>query len=119
MRVFLPFATVALAACSHASPAPADGATCPNDLPSSCPMPTPSYKDDISGIMDSHCNGCHGPGGTAPEKPLLTYADLFRQRSAVLNQVYSCAMPPASERPMTPQQRAKVLAWLVCGAPDN
>jgi len=114
------FFVAILCACSHASSSTADDAgACPNDLPASCPTPTPSYAGDVSGIFDSHCNTCHGPGGSAAEKPLLTYDDVFRQRGAVLDQVYHCLMPPADQRPMTPQQRANLLAWLTCGAPNN
>jgi mono/diheme cytochrome c family protein len=122
MRALLRFVLVlsALAAACSSSSSPADDAgSCPNDLPTSCPSPPPSYKDEVSNTMDLHCTTCHGPGGTAAEKPLLTYDDLFRQRSAVLNQTYGCAMPPAGERPLTPVQRANLLAWLVCGAPNN
>ncbi|GAC1358324.1 MAG: hypothetical protein NVSMB47_11270 [Polyangiales bacterium] len=112
---------LSLLACSHASPAPPvdAGSGCPNDLPTACPTPPPSYKDDVAGILDAHCNGCHGPGGNAADKPLLTYADAFRLRGPVLNQVYGCVMPPATERPLTPEQRQKLLAWLVCGAPND
>jgi hypothetical protein len=114
----LAFASLVVA-CSSSSPGASDAGSCPNDLPSACPATVPSYKDEVSGILDAHCTTCHGPGGTAAEKPLLTYDDVFRQRSAVLNQVYDCAMPPPDERAMTPVQRANLLAWLVCGAPNN
>ena len=122
MRRALHFAVVILAcvasACSSSSSNGGDASSCPND-PLTCPTPTPSYADDISGIMDAHCTTCHGPGGTAAEKPLLTYDDVFRQRGPVLDQVYGCLMPPPDQRPMTPQQRANLLAWLKCGAPNN
>jgi hypothetical protein len=111
---------VVAGACSSSSPGAGDAApSCPNDLPPSCPTPTPSYSGDIAGIMDAHCTTCHGPGGDAADKPLLVYDDVFRQRSAVLDQVYHCLMPPPDQRPMTPQQRANLLAWLVCGSPNN
>lgn len=110
-----------LVACSpHTADPAADAASsCPNDLPSACPTPIPSYKDDVAFVFEAHCNSCHGPGGTAADRPLLDYASVYRQRSSVLDQIYNCHMPPAPERPLTAEQRAKVLGWLVCRAPNN
>ena len=113
--------TLALVACSpHTDEPTVDAApACPNDLPAACPTPIPSYKDDVAFVLEVHCNSCHGPGGTAADRPLLSYDDVYRQRSAVLNQIYNCHMPPVPERPLTTEQRAKVLGWLVCKAPNN
>jgi len=109
--------------CSSASvPAAADGghetaSTCPNDLPNSCPSTAPSYRSDIVPILKADCIHCHSPTGVGGYSE-TTYADVYEQRSAILDQVYSCLMPPASYS-MAIQQRETLLAWLVCGAPDN
>jgi len=36
-----------------------------------------------------------------------------------LTQVYSCRMPPAGNAQPTTQERQTIVAWLVCGAPNN
>jgi mono/diheme cytochrome c family protein len=111
---------LASACSSHSDPPAADAAaTCPNDLPAACPATVPSYKDQVAFIFDVHCNTCHGSGGTAEDRLLTDYANVYRQRSSVLNQIYNCHMPPESERPLTAEQRAVLLAWLVCKAPNN
>jgi len=93
---------------------------CPNDLPAQCPAPVPSYAASVSGILDRRCgSGCHEPGGVAADRPLTDYADVYRQRSAVLNQAYACAMPPAGAPALRSDERAQLFGWLVCGAPDN
>ena len=108
-----------IVACSHSSPDPTPASTCPQDLPATCPSPPPSYKNDVADILDARCNRCHGSGGSAAEKPLTDYASVYRLRSGVLNQTYSCNMPPKDEKQLTTEQRAALLQWLVCGAPNN
>ena len=58
-----------LAACT-----PAPRPDCPNDTPSACPSPAPSYVSDVAPIVSSHCLQCHAPGGQAQDKPLGTQA---------------------------------------------
>jgi hypothetical protein len=96
------------------------GGSCPNDLPAACPTPAPSYATSVSFILGQACAaGCHEPGGAAADRPLVTYAEVYAQRSAVLNQAYSCTMPPAGSPQLTSAQRAQLFGWLVCHAPDN
>ncbi len=102
---------------------PAEAVICPNDLPSSCPVPTPSYASDVQPIIAQRCVICHESGGleVAPFD-LGTYSDVFTDRSAVLDQVYACAMPrvdSAGALPLTESERTTLLGWLVCGAPQN
>jgi len=107
-------------ACSTSSPVTvADAAAmCPNDLPESCPSPIPSYATDVEPILAAHCTGCHSTTGVAGH-PLTTYAGVYGQRSAVLDQVYQCTMPPIGSSQLTVQQRVTLMDWLVCNAPDN
>ncbi len=93
---------------------------CANDLPARCPVVAPSYASSVSGIVAQACGqGCHQPGGVAANRRLDTYADLYRQRSAVLNQAYSCTMPPVGSPQLSAEERRELFGWLVCGAPDN
>ena len=67
--------------------------------------------------------GCHywgyRPGGQEASRPFLTYSQVYSERSAMLNQVYACNMPPSSAAKPTEEERQALLAWLVCGAPQN
>ncbi len=99
-----------LAACSG-------GTTCPNDLPASCPAQVPSYANDIAPLIESSCFPCHAPGGVEAVTLLNDYPHVFFYRSSVLDQVYHCEMPQSGS--LTAEQRATLLAWLVCNSPDN
>lgn len=99
-----------------AAGAPAD---CPSDLPSMCGDPAPSYSGSVASIFDSECGACHRPGGMAADKPLDTYAHVYKIRTTVLNRLVRCIMPPACAPQPTSEQRHALLQWLVCGAPDN
>jgi hypothetical protein len=93
--------------------------SCPSDLPASCPGIKPSYHRDVVPILSAACIHCHSPTGIGGYSE-TTYADVYQQRSAILDQVYSCLMPPASRYGgLTIGQRETLLAWLVCGAPEN
>ena len=93
--------------------------TCPNDLPSSCVQPAPSYKTDVQPVMSARCLSCHAPGGQEAALPFTTYSQVFANRAAILDQTYACRMPPAGSPPPTAPERALLLHWLVCGAPNN
>ena len=48
------------------------------------------------------------------------YASLFALKDAVLNQVSVCNMPPVDANPTLGEaDRSTLLAWIVCGAPNN
>jgi uncharacterized membrane protein len=94
------------------------GGSCPNDLPMSCPSPTPSYTNDVAPLIQAHCVKCHSATGVEYSRPLDTYAGVTAQ-TGVLDQVYSCRMPPAPETPLTSAERAALFGWLVCNSPQN
>lgn len=101
-----------------AADAPASG--CPSDLPASCPATAPSYQGEVRGIIERRCFPCHASGGTAAKKrDFSTYDLVAAQRSPFLNQLYACAMPPEGAPAPTPDERKKLLEWLVCKAPNN
>lgn len=105
---------VGIASC-HAGDPP-----CPNDLPASCPDGgAPSYQSQIAPLLGASCVRCHSPTGSAFDKPLGTYAQVYALRTEVLSEVYGCLMPPRDDGPLAPSERSILLTWLVCRAPDN
>ena len=97
-----------------------DASACPQDLPASCPSKVPSYKADVEPIVQRRCAPCHLNGGVeAATHNFGTYDGIYRDRSDVLSQVYSCRMPQAPAPALSTAERALVLDWLVCHAPNN
>lgn len=126
MRAFaLALAMLSLEACSSEMATPSSSSssgssTCPSDLPAACPATVPSYEGEVQSVFVSRCWGCHADGGVAQQgNDFSTYDDIFEQRSAVLNQVYACQMPPSDAGALSPAERQALLAWLVCKAPNN
>ena len=101
------------AACSAGG---SGSATCPNDYPSACPTPAPSFANDVSPLIHANCTPCHGAGQQIPT--LDTYDDVMRAATMISMQVFQCRMPPAPRAPLTSQQRQIILGWLVCGAKE-
>lgn len=95
------------------------GGGCPNDLPASCPQPPPSYASDVAPVFARRCTGCHSPTGVEAERDFTSYDRIHQLRTDVLTQVYACRMPPADAAAPTPAERATLLGWLVCGAPND
>ncbi len=85
----------------------------------SCPTPIPSYSSEVSTIFLAHCVMCHQASGVESSMPLDTYATVFAQRSAVLDQVYTCKMPQPPQPSLSDSERESLLAWLVCNAPPE
>jgi uncharacterized membrane protein len=73
----------------------------------------------VAAILQARCAACHSPEGLEQSLPLTNYQEVQVNRRVVLSQVYGCLMPPGGETPLTSQERQTLLAWLVCGAPDN
>jgi mono/diheme cytochrome c family protein len=78
----------------------------------------PSYASEVLPIFQQACIPCHSPSGTAGYDE-SSYADIFGQRSPILDQVNGCEMPPVNGPVMTSAQRVAMTAWLECGAPNN
>jgi hypothetical protein len=96
------------------------GTMCPNDLPDTCPTPTPSYTGSVSAIITSKCNGCHADGGVGQStEDFSSYDRIHSRRGPILSQVFGCLMPPPDAGPLTATERAQLLGWLACEAPDN
>jgi hypothetical protein len=87
--------------------------------PASCPASPPHYTPDVSEAIQMNCANCHAPGGSGASWPLTTYDEIYSQRLDVQSQIAACKMTPQGWPPMTAEVRDMVLAWLVCGAPNN
>jgi hypothetical protein len=119
------------AACSEragTSNAPPDGgpepdaaeASCPRDLPPSCPTPEPSWASDVRPLVDSKCNACHGVGGIEQSRfDFSTYQGVHNLSGSILDNVYRCLMPPPDAGALSVAERRVLLGWLVCAAPNN
>lgn len=111
---------IGMAACTTSSGTPTVDASCPQDLPSGCTSAPPSYDAAIAPLIERRCLGCHGPGGVAyPQRDLSTYAQVYKRRGTALGQVYGCVMPPLDAGQLTSEERAELLQWFVCDAPNN
>lgn len=106
-------ALAALAGCSS------DGGSCGASTPASCPSTTPSYATDVAPLMAKYCTSCHIAGGQESDKPLDSHAALSGQSGDVQGQIAGCDMPPSGSTQPTDAERNTILAWIVCGAPDN
>ena len=113
------FVLIALTAAACSPPPVPGSAECPNDLASSCPSPQLSYRVHVEPLVRSKCLACHVAGGQASSQPLDSYAAVFERRTHVLAHVYGCEMPPVGAPALTLSERAVLLGWLVCDAPEE
>jgi hypothetical protein len=93
---------------------------CPNDLPddSDCPSAAPSYSQQVSGVLEQYCEVCHLPGNGVSSHVFSNYDEIFATRRTMLTQIYGCRMPVGPRR-LTAEDRAVLLKWFVCNAPNN
>jgi hypothetical protein len=113
--------------CSSSSTSTPSCPTCSGIVtPSTCPAPTPSWKNDVEPLVQKYCWQCHGTGGMAQgNADLSSYATVKPRAGAVLQAVATCLMPNcgATPPPMaypTTQERNTIIAWAgACGAPNN
>jgi uncharacterized membrane protein len=143
--VLLGLAFAFMAACGSSSPgeretgdagavassdAGEDGSTvCVNEAPTACHDAAPSYAANVVPIVQAHCYECHADAGidlSGSGIDLGSYEGIWHERGAVLTQLSECAMPPAMAAdgmappvPTTAVERATILGWVACGAPDN
>jgi hypothetical protein len=110
-------ASLFVGGCSSDAP----GASCkPEGLPASCPMPIPSWSNEVSQIFMTGCAPCHLPGGVEDSaEDFSTYAGVLRVAGTVEGQISSCAMPPDDAGALSAADRTALLAWFACSAPNN
>ncbi|WP_394844448.1 cytochrome c [Pendulispora brunnea] len=126
MKSFFALATSLLAAAflacgSDSSSDPNPGPSCP-ELPQQCAGTPPSYSTEIKSLVEQHCFPCHAPGGTgvgAAGRDFSKYEILQRDKAKALLRVYGCTMPPKEAPQPSADDRATLVKWLVCGAPNN
>jgi hypothetical protein len=106
--------SVLAAGCSNGG---SEATTCPNDYPTACAAPGPSFANDVGALIHTNCTPCHGPGQQPPA--LVTYSDIMHAGTLIATQVSQCRMPPVPRAPLTSQQRQTLFDWLVCGAMNN
>ena len=127
MRMRAAVLALLLVACGKGSSEP-DAAA--NELPpnctaidaSSCSTPIPSFATDITPMLDRACNStCHAPG--MGPWPLNTYSDVSDWASIIQADIATCSMPPADagagNGSLSDAERATLLDWIACGAPNN
>jgi hypothetical protein len=61
---------------------------------------------------------CHGVGGQST-LDFTTYAGVKKNSVTMASDLASCKMPPPGWPAPTLEERTTLLAWFVCGAPDN
>ncbi|MBX7074418.1 MAG: redoxin family protein [Pirellulales bacterium] len=85
-----------------------------------------TFHEQIAGIMQRHCQGCHHAGTPAPFA-LMTYEDVADHAEMVAEVVADHRMPPwyasakyghfTNDPGMTSDERDLVLAWVKAGTP--
>jgi len=89
---------------------------------SACNAPTPSYATDVAPLLDRACNTtCHAPGNGP--WPLTDYDDVSDWQTIIEADLIKCSMPPpdagAGNGTLSDTERATILDWIACGAPNN
>ena len=87
----------------------------------------PTFSDEVVRIVQERCQTCHRPGEHAPFS-LITYADVFKRRADIRDQIDWRTMPPwkpvpgfgsfLESRRLSDEERATILKWIDEGAKD-
>ena len=82
-----------------------------------CPDPVPGWAD-VQPVFAANCQACHGAVAGGPW-PLDTYRHVADWQHEVRAFVADCSMPPPdSGVVLADEDRALILEWLACGAPE-
>lgn len=90
------------------------------DTASECGGTTKSYASDVSPIIQTNCatnSGCHGSGSSNGPGPLLTYTEVFNNRTAIRSAIASGIMPKNGTLSTT--QKNIIFCWIDSGASNN
>jgi len=88
---------------------------------------TPTFDADVAPIVFERCAACHRPGESAPFD-LLTYRDVAKRASQVVEVTSSRYMPPwlpakgrpfANDRSLSEQEVETFRRWAAAGAPEG
>jgi hypothetical protein len=101
----------------------------PNDAPSACPSPPPTYQADVLPVLQAKCLICHSPtlpdgGANAMYQPPYNYSTYALQdaiKGTIYTEILTCNMPnlDAGASPMDEADRQIIMGWITCGALDN
>lgn len=90
--------------------------------------PAVTYNKDVAPILQSHCQGCHRPGETAPMS-LLTYKQVRPWASSIKEAVALKKMPPwfadphfgqwSNDRSLSKAEIDTITRWVDSGAPEG
>lgn len=126
--LFVPVSLVLalVVACGSSSSSPQQPSCAGVVAPNACPMPTPSWQNDVEPLIEKYCWQCHANGGIDQAQiDLSTYAGVKKNAVTILQQVDQCLMPnfgatPPPKAYPTADERNTIIAWAgVCMAPDN
>ena len=88
--------------------------------------PTPTFAADVAPLVFDACGSCHRPGGPAPFS-LLTYEDVRRRASQIVQVTKSRFMPPwkadaeagpfVGQRRLSDREITMIDEWVSAGAP--
>ncbi len=81
---------------------------------------TTSFSATVSVIVQTKCafsSGCHGTGSTNTGGSFTSYALIAAKKEIIKAQVEAGIMPQGSS--LTANDKAALIAWINCGAPNN
>ena len=85
-----------------------------------CSGGTKTFSGDVNPVIQSTCainTGCHGSGSTNGPGELITYQDVFDNRSAIRTAILNGRMPKTGT--LSSSQKNAIICWIDSGAPNN
>src|SRR5215469_15231695 len=83
-----------------------------------------TFNQDITRLLQQHCQECHRPGGSAPFE-LIKYEHVYRRRDKIAAAVQKRSMPPwkalqgygefIGERGLSDAEVAMIARWVAIG----
>lgn len=90
---------------------------CEATLPTACPEPKPTFKQDVLPIIKQRCSACHD--GRGEQWPLVDYSHVSDWYDLIRTQISQCTMPPPDAGVEMPtSERETILEWIRCGVPE-
>ena len=85
-----------------------------------CSGGTKTFSGDVNPIIQSTCAtsiGCHSAGSTNGPGELISYQDVFDNRSAIRTAILNGRMPKTGS--LSSSQKNAIICWIDSGAPNN
>jgi hypothetical protein len=112
--VFISFLFFLFTACKKSSE---DGGSNNNPPNNNCSV---SFSLKVTAIVQTNCAfspGCHGAGSTNSGGPLTNHSQIFNRRGNIKAAVQAGTMPQGSS--LSASDKADLISWIDCGAPNN